>query len=81
MDKSEIVLKLEQLLKDCSFEHSIVNDSEDSLIELNLDSIQAIKLLVAIEEQFGVVISDKDYDFENFKSFEKIINLLERYNV
>lgn len=78
MIKNELKLQIIQLLQVClDVETTLFSDD----IQLNLDSIQAIKLLVSIEEQFQIQISDEDYNFDHFKSMGTIANLLEKYNV
>lgn len=78
MIKNKLELQIIQLLQVC-LDVETIPFSDD--MQLNLDSIQAIKLLVSIEEQFQIQISDEDYSFDHFESIGTIVNLLEKYNV
>lgn len=46
------------------FEASMINDSTDLINEMKFDSLLTIKLLIAIEEEFGIEIDFDDFDFE-----------------
>lgn len=49
------------------------------LIELGLDSLKAIELVVHIEDNFGIMISDDDLLVDNLSSIEKIESLIATY--
>lgn len=44
-----------------------------------IDSLTFIKLLVAVDEEFGITIEDSDIDFENFNSINAFINYIEAH--
>lgn len=46
--------------------------SNDSLIDVGLDSLSCIKVLVIIEEQFGIEFLDEDLTLENFRNLDSI---------
>lgn len=46
----------------------------DELTEL--DSLQTLELIVALEEEFEVIFEDDDLDFENFESVTTIAALV-----
>ena len=48
-----------------------IGDNDD-LVLLGLDSIGSVKLVVKLEEEFGILVSDDDLLIENFNSIEKI---------
>lgn len=43
-----------------------------------LDSLQVVELVVELENVFCIEIDDEDLSIENMKSFETIINLIQR---
>lgn len=43
-----------------------------------LDSLQVVELVVELENVFCIEINDEDLSIENMKSFETIINLIQR---
>ena len=55
--------------------------SSDSLIKLGLDSLNVIKLIVAIEDAFGIEFEDEDISIDNWSSIDSIIMLLNRRGV
>ena len=53
-------------------------DDEPLLTSGFLDSIAIVKLLSFIEQEFGVEISDTDFEPENFETIASIATLIER---
>lgn len=58
-----------------SREELLRDDYEDKGM---LDSLQVVELVVELENVFGIEINDEDLSIENMKSFETIINLIQR---
>lgn len=58
-----------------SREELLNDDYEDKGM---LDSLQIVELVVELENVFGIEINDEDLSIENMKSFETIINLIQR---
>ena len=54
-------------------------DSDKSLTDIGLDSLNAIKLVIALEEEFGITFRDEDLLFSNYDTPEKMYAMLERY--
>lgn len=54
-------------------------NGDADLIELGLDSLKAIELVVHIEDNFGIMISDDDLLVDNLSSIEKIESLIATY--
>lgn len=54
-------------------------DSDKSLTDIGLDSLNAIKLVIALEEEFGITFRDEDLLFSNYDTSEKLYAMLERY--
>lgn len=58
------------------------NISENvSLIELGLNSLNAIEMVVYLEDTFDIEINDEDLMIENLSSISQIYDLLKRYGV
>ncbi len=53
-------------------------ERDDDLTE-DIDSLTFIKLLVAVDEEFGISIEDDDFDLENFNTINAIINYIESH--
>ena len=43
-----------------------------------LDSLQIVELVVKLENEFDIEIDDEDLSMENMKSFDSIMNLVNR---
>lgn len=76
MNSDEIMNKIY-----CAFENAeiYVNREMDDLMEAKdyiTDSFQFIQLIVQLEQEFQIVISDDLLLFENFETFDKIYNLI-----
>lgn len=67
------ILKLEEST-------SIITEDMD-LIELGLNSLNAIEMVVYLEEAFDIEINDEDLMLEYLSSLEKICQLIKRYGV
>jgi acyl carrier protein len=52
--------------------------SSDSLLEKGLlDSMALVKLIAFLEERFGIVLGDDEFDPDNFETIEAIAKLIE----
>lgn len=64
------------------FEKDIYNIPNDAnLIELGLNSLNAIEMVVYLEDTFGIEIRDEDLMIDNMSSINQICELLKRYGV
>ncbi len=52
----------------------------DNLMDVGLDSISMVKIILGIEELYGIMIPDEDLFFDNFSSIEKIVQYIERFS-
>ena len=81
MNGYELEIKLRETIS--NYIHTNIDftkiGAQDNLFDLGLDSLQGIKLLVVIEEQFEIEFHDDEYNLENFKSIESIVNLLQKH--
>ena len=71
MDNAEIEAKLKQMIVDRLFLQVAPSDikTDASLIDAyGVDSVCLLELVVGLEEAFGVVIEDGDFDVRNFIS-------------
>ncbi len=44
-----------------------------------LDSLKIVTLIIEIEEQYGIMISDEDFDIEKISTINKICDLINKY--
>ena len=77
MDHDELKTSLKQLLVDgLRLEHVTANDIRDAepiFVEgLGLDSIDALELVVLVEEKYGVVIPDEEVGKQAFASINAL---------
>lgn len=75
MEKHEIIATIKDILKD-SLKDTIVVDeigAETNLIEeIRLDSIQAMEILLQVEEKFDIMIDDDDLNKALFSSMSSL---------
>ena len=71
--RSKVKSRLENILED------VVATVEDVDLRDYLDSIRLVTLIVDLEEAFGIVISDEDFDIDKFMSVVSITEMIEKY--
>lgn len=71
--RSKVKSRLENILED------VVATVEDVDLRDYLDSIRLVTLIVDLEEAFGIVISDEDFDIDKFMSVDSITEMIEKY--
>ena len=54
-----------------------INETTNLLSDLGFDSIQIVQLIVEVEEQFGIEISDDDLDIANLSIYGKLLAMIE----
>ena len=54
---------------------------QTSLLEMGLNSLNAIEMVVYLEDAFSIEIKDEDLMIENMSSIKQICDLLKRYGV
>lgn len=69
-----MVLKL-----DSSQLENIGND--DSLTEIGLNSLNAIEIIVNLEDMYNIMIDDEDLSIENLSSINQMCELIKKYGV
>lgn len=60
------------------FRNHELKDEEDIFALGFVNSLLAIQLVGFIEKEFGVAVEDEDLDLDNFRSINKIEELVER---
>ena len=76
---TKLIKLIEFVKKDLARGKGITDLSEaDDLVEAEvMDSLGIMKLILFLEENFGIKISDADLTLENFRSIETIYSLVE----
>jgi acyl carrier protein len=75
MEKREIVEGVKDILKDSlrdTIDIGEINDDTNLLEEIHLDSIQAMEILLRIEEKFDIIIEDEDLNKKLFSSLSSL---------
>lgn len=75
MDRNDIKTKLEEIAN--NFELIINDDEEDFLMSNNVDSITFVDLVINIEQEFSILVSEKYMIKEKMNSISKIIEIIE----
>ncbi len=65
MENAELTIPIEQV------------GNEDDLMSLGMDSINSIKVILAIEQEFGFEFQDDELNFENFLNIKKLALCIE----
>ena len=75
MEKGEIVAGIKDILKDAlkgTVDIGEINEKTNLLEEIRLDSIQAMEILLRVEEKFGIMIDDDDLNKALFSSLSAL---------
>lgn len=51
---------------------------DDNLADFGISSLNFIKILVAIEDEFNIEFEDEELEFENFNTIRKLVNSLNK---
>lgn len=74
--KRELIELISELFKDKGFDIDII-EYVDLIDDLGMDSITFISIVVEIESQFDIEISDDMLLLENFKCVDDIVSIVE----
>jgi len=80
MDTNEIETTLKNMIVDRLFLAVAPEeiDTDASLIdEYGVDSVSLLELVVGLEEAFGIMIEDSDFDVRNFSSVASLRNFVQ----
>ncbi len=75
---NEIVALLNEELEEDLLKDITNIDQDDELIEYGLDSLNLVKVVLAIEERYNIEFSEEELEFENFSTLKRIINIIEK---
>ncbi len=75
---NEIVALLNEELEEDLLKDITNIDQDDELIEYGLDSLNLVKVILAIEERYNIEFSEEELEFENFSTLKRIINIIEK---
>jgi methoxymalonate biosynthesis acyl carrier protein len=74
---NEKKVKIKQFLTRFFRKHEL-GDDEDIFLSGFVNSLFAMQLVMFIEKDFSIKIDNKDMDIENFRTINKICDLVER---
>lgn len=79
MDKNEVLARLKEMIVERLFLSVKPEElkTDASLIdEYGVDSVCLLELVVGLEDQFGIVIEDDDFDVKNFETVDSIADFV-----
>jgi acyl carrier protein len=76
MKSDEVRLKVKLLLAKYLHESNI-EDSKDLFASGLVNSLFAMELILFIEKEFDIIITNEDLDFNNFKTIDAIVGFIE----
>lgn len=78
MKKTDIIKKTKEIIVDVmELEMSIAEVSGQDLInELGINSIDSVEILVTVESEFDIEISDEDLNSELIQSLDNLVNYI-----
>lgn len=59
------------------FQNLVIADDEDFFAQGLVNSLFAMQLVVFVEKEFGITVSDEDLDIDNFRTINAIASLIE----
>lgn len=68
----------EIIAEQLSVEEAIITEDTDLMKDLEADSLDAVEVILAVEEEFGIEIPDEDA--ENFSTVGDIVKYVEANN-
>lgn len=77
---THIIKRLSDIIEN-TIERSInkeIDQNANYVNEFSIDSLEFIRIVVAIEEEFNVTIGDDHLIIESLDTFRKIVNLVNR---
>lgn len=77
--KTDIETRLLGLMKENSlFDETIELVPETNLLDAGINSIGFIRLVILLEEEFGIVIDDDDLDIRNFTTISDLLSYVRK---
>lgn len=79
MDKQEVFLKLADKISELTGENETDIQLSSKILDLGLNSIDFIKILVFVEDEFGIEFDDSDLLMEKYQVAEDMVDLICSY--
>lgn len=74
-------LKVEQIIKNLSFFDGETKDQMFLNEDLGFDSLRMVRLIIALEEEFNIIIDETDLDPRNLVTFGDVVKLVKKYDL
>jgi len=80
MNREQMESKIRDVLQKEMEESTDVNsiDINDDLVNYGMNSTIILKMIMNIEKELNITMSDDDFDEENFRSIADIMDMVER---
>jgi len=78
MDPAEIIESIKECLQEVLDDEGTVERNTE-LLPMGIDSMSFIRLIVLLEEKFGIEIDDDDILLDNFSSIDNMEKLISKY--
>lgn len=82
MSENEIIERVRNVIDECLGEElvkSIENvEDDENLYNIGLDSLNVVKLVIGLEDEFGIEFEDDDIAGGNWKNINTIVELLKK---
>lgn len=82
MNSQEILEKLYEITKEFSKINFDINSEKEKrqvLYAIVSESVQATNYIIWIEDEFNVEFDDEDIDLDFFKSFDRIVEIINKH--
>ena len=79
MDRSKLLEQVIEVIADTlSVKKEAINEETNLVDDLQVDSLDMVDLVLAIEQEFGIEIKDEDIT-PDIKTIRDVVELLEKY--
>ena len=79
MDRSKLLEQVVDVIADTlSVKKEAINEDTNLVDDLQVDSLDMVDLVLAIEQEFGIEIKDEDIT-PDIKTIKDVVELLEKY--
>ena len=77
---SDIQKKLREIIKEIISSPELVDNigPYDELTSIGINSISFVKIMVAIEQEYGIEVDDDDLDINKFKNLDGLVNYISK---
>ena len=77
--KENIMIELTDMLKELSDNELNLDQGNDLIAEMGMDSIQIIQLVVLIEQKYNIQIMDEDMDIDKLSKLDLVAEMIVNY--